>query len=601
MSLGTVQEEIKKYTDQEKYTRDLRDRMDEEFALYRGDKELYEIPTDEGDWETIITNRAMVEVNRVIEDLSYAARKLWIPVSDEDHRSRKILSATELTANGIIHLADKILQDCPFGSEIQSLLAKYWVLRGISTKRFVLREEDGKIVPDVAVWDTRNVQWIEGRKRLIWVGNVRYASELQVKDEYKGWNGKVDSVTGLVKLHDVWDCSEPEKPAQEGVIIDNEYVKEPEDVKVGDTKLDYLPINIAARRGMPLISDTHNDNIRFSAQGYLTNNRNLFTIESRLLSYIMTSASRDAKTPIIIEWDGTGISPAEKFQDKDPFVQGRVIVLNTSRGEKLAGNLPPSNTGHIAQMYEALQGLLGIGGMNPVAFGRINQALPAQGIDILSNAALANEKAFKAGIEGDFIWLAGEVIRQFKMGDFGEQEFEGYDKSNNPFHVKVKPKDINDNWHFACQLVPDLIRDKATNASVASQMVRDGLLSRQTARDQFQLVTDTDLEETKVAKERALALFGIGELEALLSYVDDFVKTKDPKTLFILKHAYDNLIMSMGKTQEPAGNGTMPVKSVVNLPTRRPMGNVPQEQIGNIPQPVVEAARREATGGTRTV
>lgn len=601
MSLGTAQEETKKYGELEKFTAELRDRMDDEFSLYRGDESAYEIPVSEGDWETIITNRAMVEVNRVIEDLCYAARKLWIPISDEDHRSRKVLTATELTANGIIHLADKMMQDSPFGSELQSLLAKYWVFRGISTKRFILREEDGKIVPDAAVWDTRNVQWIEGKKRLIWVGNIRYASEWQIKDEYPGWNGKVDSATNLVKIYDIWDCSTPGKPAQEGVIIDDEYVKEPEDVKVGGVALDYLPINIATRRGMPLVADDNTDNIKFCAQSYLTHNKNLFATESRLLSYIMTSASRDAKTPIIIEWDGTGESPAAMFLDKDPYVQGRVIILNTSRGEKLAGNLPTSNTGHIAQMYDAVLGLLGIGGMNPVAFGRINQALPAQGIDILSNAALANEKAFKAGIEGDFVWLAGEVIRQFKMGDFGEQEFEGYDKSNNPYHVKVKPKGIDDNWHFACQLVPDLIRDKATNASVASQLVRDGGLSWETARDQFQLVTDTDLEETKIAKERARKLFGIGELEAILSYVDDYAKTKDPKTLFILNHAYQNLLAAIGKTQS-GGNGareTMPVKSVVNLPTGRPIGNVPQKE--GIPQPVMEAARREATGGTRAV
>uniref|UniRef100_A0A6M3J533 Portal protein n=2 Tax=viral metagenome TaxID=1070528 RepID=A0A6M3J533_9ZZZZ len=602
MPLLSAAEEIKKFETQQKFTQDLRDRMDEEYALYRGDEDVYNIPVEEGDWENVITNRAKVEVNRVIEDLSYAARKLYIPVSEEDKRDRRALSRTEQAAIGIIYLGDMLLQGSPFSSDLQSLLAKYWVLRGISVKRFLLREEEDKLVPDIAVWDGRNAQWIEGKKKLIWVGNIRYASPEQVKDEYEGWNGGVDDAArNLVKIYDIWDCSTPGKPAQEGVIIGTEYVKEPKDVKVGDSTLDYIPINIATRRGMPLISDSNTDNIKFTAQSYLTNNKELYTIESKLLTYVLTGASRDTKTPIVIEWNGQGNSPIEKFRDTDPFVQGRVIVLDTSKGEKLAGELPPSNTGNILQMYDMLLGLLGIGGMSPVAFGRISQALPAQGIDILSHAALANERAFKDGMEGDYVWLAGEAIRQYKLGNFKEQEFEGYDKGNSPFRVKVKPNDIDENWHFKCELIPDLIRDKAGMINIASQAVRDKLLSRQTARDQFQLVLDTDLEEAKVGKEDARSLFGIGEIEAFMAYVDDYakvlkIKVSDAeKAKFIIDHAYPKLLRAIGNQPQGGegggGNGSMPARQVVNnnqMTARTAQPSIPPE--------VVKAAQMKNLG-----
>uniref|UniRef100_A0A6M3K5G3 Uncharacterized protein n=1 Tax=viral metagenome TaxID=1070528 RepID=A0A6M3K5G3_9ZZZZ len=574
--LGTANEEIKKNGELEKYTEPLRERMDEEFALYRGDEDVYDIPAEEGEWERIITNRAMVESNRIIEDLSYANRKLYIPISDEDREKRKDLTATENAAKGILYLADTLMQDSPLGSDLQSLMAKYWVIRGMSVKRFLLREEEDKLIPDFACWDGRNTQWVEGRRRYSWVGYTRWAHKSEVEDEYKGWNGQADASTGLVKLLDVWDCSEPGKTAQEGVIdcSSSEYLREPKQVKVNNVPLDYIPIHINTKRGMPLILDDNSENIKFTAQSYLTNNKNLFTIESRLLSYVLTAAAKDAKAPIIIEWNGQGPSPIEKFRNQDPNVAGRVIVLDTSKGEALSNPLPPSNTQHILQMYEALLGLLGIGGLNPVAFGRINQALPAQGIDILSHAAMANERAFKAGLEGDFVWLASEAVRQYKLGDFDEREIRGYDSSSNPFIIKVSPKKIDDNWRFVCKIEPDLLRDKVAMLNAAVMAIKSGILSKRTARDEYQIVTDTDLEEGKVAQEQFRELSGMGMLEGLLNYIKDYQKTKSPETLFLINHAYTNLM----RLTAQGGNGDTPNMRPDNrvIASRMPMSNVPQ-------------------------
>ena len=571
----TPSEEIEKQTQAEKATFDLRERFDHEFNLYRGNEELYAIPASEGEWDKIVTNRAFVETNRVIDDIAVAFRKLWIPISDEDHRDRKALSDTEKAALGILHLADLMNEDLPFNGSAQSELATWRVLRGMSAKRLLLREEEGKLIPDLAIWDPRNTYWQEGRKRLLWVCYVRWSTMWQVKNEYPGWNGKAEEGTeNLVKIYDVYECSDPAKPAEAGVIIGSEYVKKPEKITVGDEELNYLPINISTGRSLPIIYDGKNtDNVKFASQGFITNNAKLYPLESRILSYQLTRAGQLAKAPIIVQYDSQngGLPPG---MEKDPYVKGRVIFLDKAKGQEMAQSLIPPSSTDIMQIYADILALEGLGGLNPVAFGRINTALPAQGIDILEKASLAVERPFIKGVEKDWVWLAGEAIRQYKMGKFETKEFEGFDKSNNSFVVTVNPKDINENWRFTCKLVLESLRDKAASINVASQAVKDGLLSRQTARDQFQLVLDTDEEEAKVAKETARGVLGTGEMEALLALIEDYSDSPDENKLFIINFAAQRLMAAMQEMAgETKGGGSEPAQQENN--TRVVTSNTP--------------------------
>jgi len=593
MPLKEASEEIKTYDKLVTRSEPLDSRHDYEFRLYRGDPDVYNISVEEGEWEEIIPNRCKAEVNRVIEDLAFSDIQLLIPIADEDSRDRGKITKTEYTALGILNLADQILRDSSTGSTLRALLAKYWVLRGWSVKRFILREEDGKLIPDLAIWDIRNTKYIEGKKRLTWVGYKRWVTKDEIEDEFGDtWNGTVDE-NGLVIIHDIWKCDDPSKPAQEGVIIGKEYVKK-ETVKVGNFPLDYLPVNISSTRGMPLIQDSNSDNIKYTGQSYITNNSTLFPIEAQLMSMFLTAAKHDAKAPIVINWNGKGQSPAGKFRDTDPNVAGRVIVLDTSLGEELAGPMPPSNTSNIAQMIGVLRGQLGIGGMNDISFGTLDKALPAQGIDILSHAAMANEKPFLFGMQSDYEWLAGEATRQYKMGNFKEQEFQGIDKSQNPFIATIKPKQIDDTWKFKCRLVPDIIRDKSAMIQIA-RMATEGdkpIMSMQTALDQLQIVLDPDSEMEKISRERADAVFGIGVVEAFVSKVKDYAKdtgikmTDKQAKRFVIDFAFKNMMTSM-QSQQSQGS---PQQNPANKSSQITASNAE----GRIPPPIVEAAKKEA-------
>jgi len=154
---------------------------------------------------------------------------------------------------------------------------------------------------------------------------------------------------------------------------------------------------------------------------------------------------------------------------------------------------------------------------------------------------------------------------------------EGYDKSSNKFMVKIKPDEIDDNWKFECELVPDLLRDKSANMNLATQAVREMLLSRQTARDEFSLVTDTDLEEEKIAKEQARAVLDIGALEAITALVKDYSESPDPVKQFILNHALVKLAqLKQQAVPQNGGNGSMPAnQNTGNLNARNAQPNIP--------------------------
>ena len=478
----------------------LRDRMDNDFALYRLDEDRYKIPKEEGEWETVITNRATAEANKLIDYLSYAKRKLWIPITEEAEIDRKKLAATERLAIGCLNLADMINEDIPEYVDIQSLASFFSVLRGWRTYRFLIRKEGDKVIPDLAVWDTRNTYWLTGRKRLNWVCYKRWDTAFGIKEEYPDWNGTVEKETSLIEVDDIWGC-ETGKNAEEGVIIQDKWVKEPVDIG-----LSYIPIRIKAGRSAPLISDGKDDNIKMVGESFMANSRLLYSIESRLLSYKLTRAGQLAKPPLFIIYDSTrgGLPPQI---EGDPYIKGRFIPIDTGKGQALDNKaLTPPQAGDIDSTWATVVGLLGLGNLSPVAYGVINQALPAQGIDILTHSTMDALKPHKKAVESDFIWLAQETIRQYINGNFGELELEGYDKSANKFKSKITSKEIDTNWRFECELIPDLLRDKSANLGLASQAVRDRLLSRRSALDVSQLSDDPDAELARIDQEEAEAI-----------------------------------------------------------------------------------------------
>jgi len=492
--LGTAAEEIKKADTLANSNETLYTRMEKDWGLLT--HEQFQFGKDEGEWESYTTNKAVTYGHRMIDSLAGATIKLWIELGDEGKRERAYLSDTERFANATIQLADTYLQAVPESTSLLDQLAFYAPQRGLIGIRLYLYEEEGEFIPDIAVWDMLNTQWISGARRLLWVNHTRYTSPEEIEDSY---NIKGTSDTkNRCKIYNVWDMDE------EGVIIP------------GSNSAEYVlrekhncqspPVFIGAARSMPLIqSRKYTNTIKDFAESMYAGGRDSYAILSRSMSYDLTKAGMRAKNPQVLAYDS---SKGEKPEiPNDPFIKGAMIPIDKGSGQEVPipwMQEPRSRDEDV--LGQNIQREIHEASIAPVSYGEINQSLPAAGIALLTEASMAGLKPYKKLIERAYIWMAHEICTQYKNGDFGELELVGIDRASRKYKVKVSPDNINPEWQFSSELDISVPEDKLGKVGMASQLVRDKMVSRQSVWDKLLgwLVKDTDREQTIIDREDAL-------------------------------------------------------------------------------------------------
>lgn len=566
------------------------ERMDFDFGKFRGDK--FSIPVEEGKWENITSNRAKSEGRKMINILSRAERSIFQEAEKEDAADRDKLNFNELLVSGLLFSAERLRDGLPETPKLQNEMASYRVFRGWGAYRLlVMEDDDDKSYLDLAVWDARNTYYISGRSGLLKAYYERSVLKAQFADEYKGFNGQADD-KGMVKVVDVWDCSDSTRITKEAVIAGGDYVKEPEKVLVGGQTIDYLPVRIKAGGGIPLISEIKSeatidsaDNLREVGESYLANNRDLLDEESRAMSYKKTRAGLDAKMPTVIEYDGTSGELPPKFPN-DPYVKGGLIFLDVSKKQKLADQIPISRGELIAQYHADIASQLNTGGLNPIAFGEGGKGQTAFETDVRNRNTRESIDPFREDLQDDFVWIATMATKQYKAGSFKDNQlFEGYNKKSVWFSQKIKRDDIDDSKIFKCKLMSDELRDKSANASLAIELVGASLLSRREALDDFQISKDPDGTLDAIAQEQAEQAFDTPAVKGYLAMVKDYNKHPDPGKKMLLNHAFNKILLLQIQEQQQLaqalnpsvpGGAANPAKVSNKVTAKKAQPNVPR-------------------------
>lgn len=515
MSLGTPQEEIKKATECQSRTKDLRDRMEKDFELKRG--QLFNIPKKEGEWESYTTNQAKVYGNKIVNGLAVAGRHIWIPLADENIKERDRLSDTERMAIASIRLADTLFEAEPESPSLQAQMSFQAAIRGFLVLRCYLYEEDDALVPDIAVWDAFNTYWISGgRKGLLWVCYKRFANKDQLEDEYgKKLKEKADDKGRVV----VWNMYDRE---EEGVCLG----KGEEWLKKESHGIGHVPVVILAAGSTPLIqSDKHTDTIKDVGPSIYENNRDIYEVKSRLRSYRLTQAGMAAKAPIVIEFDSSQGNAPEL--PRDAYTKGKVIYLDKAKGQSYQDFIKQDITRGEMFLDDAIDAESSMGGLSPISHGFINRDLPAAGISMLLHADLATIKPPLELMERAFQWLAHEITAQYVEGGFSETELEGIDNKNRRFQIKVKPENIDPKWHFQCKLTPDTPQDELQNMDLAIRGVESELMAPRTAQDKYLHIEDTDAEDSLIMKAKARKIPAVMLRQMAASLLKDDPKDED--------------------------------------------------------------------------
>jgi len=547
---STPSKEIAIVTDLEKQRKSLVERMDKDFGYFRGD--LFEMPKSEGEWETITSNRAQRDGWLIINYLANSTKYLFCE-GKGDLKDRKKLNHNELVVNGLLFSAERMRSGLPESPFLQAEMAFYRVVRGWGSQRLLVMEDnDGNPYLDFAIWDTRNVNYISGRNGLLKVYYKRMVQKAQAVDEYPGFNFEAGE-NGLVELLNIWDCiahrgrskATTTKITKEAVIAcGKEYVKDPEDVKVGGQTIDWLPIRIKAGGGIPFVMDGNSDNIKKVGESYLVNNRNMLDAESKAMTYHLSAAGEESGAAILMKYDSLkgAMPPTWEPGMRNPRGKKMAFPIDVGKGQDVAV-LETQLSGRRVEMSRAMvESQLDAGGLNPLAFGVGSSGETAFGVDVRNRNTKEQISPFRLGMQEDFVWAAHEILKQYKLGSFTDGvDMSGFDSKGKWKSEKIDISKIDDKKIFRCSLVVDELRDRAAHASMAIQEER--LLPLRERLEIHQLSDDPDASIDAMAQEQADLALDTPLVKGLLVKIKDYLSSPDWAKVAELEHAARKLMM----------------------------------------------------------
>jgi hypothetical protein len=475
----------------------LREQMENDYSLTTDWK--FEMDKKEGNWESYTTNSPKVLAGKIMALLSTSHISLYVDEDDETREKRKDVSASENLANGVLWLADRELTSVPSGKTLKSALSFYSPIRGGIASSLYLYEEEGILRSGLTVYDPYEIQWIEGDGDLMWFCHRHYVSKKYMAYKY-GVEFSSSGTGNTVLVRDIWDKE------QYGTAYDGDWLG-----GLKDNLVERVPVKIISAGNNPpamISEETNTDNLKYAWHSIFNNNRDIYKPKSEMLSILLSKGKEAGKIKAIGMYDSqlSGGKVPEQikklgYSDKS---RNEFVFLDKAKGQEFKSVVEPPSNQQVIETFQAFNGEDILGSVDPIAWGQLNKsgasgALAAE----LRSAALEFLAPYKDNIEQMYVWLAEEITRQYRNGDFDTQEFEGRDSKDRKFRVTISPKNVSDELHFGCKMAVDHLRDRIQEAGAAINEMQNGLISRRTARTKYNIVEDPDKEQDSIDEENA--------------------------------------------------------------------------------------------------
>lgn len=491
-------EVVEFYKKQNEKMTSLHDQFEADYARWRLEK-IRVVGKEEGDYDVVITNRPRVFADKLVSELSDAKLKLTIAPFGKK-REREAASMTEQTAYGLLEMANDLNLSRPYGKKVQDAMAWHLVNRGIVAIRCWVSEEEvngeTRLCPDIAIWDKLTTEFESSRYGLSRICHTRQTTADQIEGEY-GIKVQGDNKENVV-VYDYFDEED------EVVVVDGEIVY------VMAHKRGYVPARVITCGSTPFIESTRfsGDTLKDMVESAYSKNRDIWDLESRILSYQTTIVGMAAHTPIVVEYDSsTGAGPPEV--KKNPWQQNSQITLDKAKGQTVAPLFKPVLPQDAAELHGAILQLEGMGSAPPILYGRQDRDATAQGTAMLIHAGMGALKNGKSAMETGLTWIVNEAIRQYKDGEFETVQFQAMDRTEKKFSITVEREKLLTDRRIEAELDIYTPQDQMQNIGMASTSVKTGLLSKQTARERYLSVEDTDAEQQVIDREEGEAAAGV--------------------------------------------------------------------------------------------
>ncbi len=551
---------LEKVNYHKRHTKQLRERMESDFALYRLEPfKMSTVGDDEGNWDEVTCNDPVVLASKCIELITQGTVRVTCGTLG-NKKEREGLALTEQFAYGSMNKIDERLGRF-LQPDLKSSLGVDAVLRGwVGLRAFLYNGEDDKPVFDVVPWDIRNTYWGMGRNGLLWACHTYYESPEAVEDQWGEDAGKLMPDTeGRILVYDYWDDK------QQTTMVDLKVVGQ---VK---HKLKRVPVFILPVGGMRLIqSSIYRDTIKGVGESIYQNNRDLFDLKSRWLTYFTTLTGENVRTTVKVFYNaGNPPRMDRKLRAKD-----RAVMLDKSKGQDIEDIPSHQLTAEAYQGLNEVSGMLNAGGAPPVLMGNAEGTNTVGGLNILSHNAMTMVGSRNRAVEQALSWLAKELVLQYSEGDFESVHFDGVDGRSQEYSVDVSKDKLVTDRPIRAENKLNLPQDEMTMAGIVDRMKASGIWSVERAMDKMG-VPDPDVEKGIINREKGEAVMPL----ALLELQDQLIKDRSPY-VWVVQRAIEQMLAQA--QQPPQGGPGQPPAPGGGLPS--PGGVVPRPGIPALAQ-----------------
>lgn len=467
----------------------LRLRWENDFDLWR----LREYDAGKG-YYGYTSNSPRVFADKAISLINSAKLVIRVPPDVLQGPERQSAANLERFLYGLLLLNDerRFAMGLP---TLRAAMAWHTMIRGSCFVKFFLNKDGkGGTVPEIDIFDSYHTTYSMGSEGLDWVAHTKWITRQEAKDRY-GYTTQ----DKLVKVVDFWD---KEKNA---VVLQDKFIEEPFEHGLG-----YCPVLYVRCGSMEPTEHRHYlDTNTHVGESIFAANRNIYPLTNKTMSDFLTMVRRGVKVPLGY-WSAGGQKTIE--EDIYQVEKGAIVPMDSLSQEQVKPLFEPTMPKDAVPLMQILSGEEQRGSFPNTSYGELGFRLSGFAINQLQASletvilpyVQAMENAYKVGLQ----WMHKQFTNSFKPiyvqgRDSYGKEF-GFPKPD-----KIKPKDIEGDWHPKVSLEPVLPSDDAQKyqlAQLAGQPDAFGnpMLSAQSRRE-IVGVEDTDLEDEKIKIEWAEA------------------------------------------------------------------------------------------------
>ena len=489
-------------------TEPLRDRMEEDHALYRL------TPYDAGEgYQSYTSNEPRTYADKVMGWITGADMTVRIPHDGADQELRDKNDQKERFLIGVLRAADERL--CSLMQPmLRDQLAWYTVIRGWYAGRALLvKRPDGSTYVDITPWDPLHTYWGVGPDGLDWACYKMVKTKDQIFAQY---NVKID-----------WESPQ----AAEGSFVYDFYDKELNTIIVHNGNMDQPSYKVAKKQikhganrvpvflgpvgSNPLIMGLTNtqiqDTIADMGESVFGATKDLYPKQNLMMSTLLELTARSRRQGLkVISRDGS------KTLDEDPYLEGSEVSLAQGESVEPLGLLEVAK--ETGAFMSLVAGELQRGSLPHSVYGDVPFQLSGYAINTLRQGVDTVVGKYLRSIEKAYRMMLTIIGDQYSSGAYEAMEVAGMDRNRIYFSQEITPDVIEGTGIPEVHLVGQLPQDDMTKYAMA-QIAREGptpLLSDRAIRDRILAIQDADQMEDAIKEQIAEKMLPEATLWTLL-------------------------------------------------------------------------------------